>query len=152
VKNRIVKLQIWDTAGQEKFRAVTRSYYRKADGAVLVYDVTKKKSLRNLLETEDSWLSELERKGKKNVAKIIVGARADLVDDKEVTVDVAESILTEYHIDMHETSSKTGAGVDAAFRNLAEKLVDLYPHRGAIHTYEAVRMKQGNDADAYCCS
>jgi len=83
---------------------------------VLVYDVTDKQSLWNLLESKNSWLSELEKKGKSNVAKVIVGARADLSDEKEVTIDDAAAVIDKYNIDIYETSAKTGEGVDQVWK------------------------------------
>jgi len=75
--NKVVKLQCWDTAGQESFRAITRSYYRGAAGCLLVYDVTSRKSFLNAR----SWLAEVREHADPHVSCILVGNKVDLCED-----------------------------------------------------------------------
>jgi len=75
--NKVVKLQCWDTAGQESFRAITRSYYRGAAGCLLVYDVTSRKSFINA----QSWLAEVREYADPHVSCILVGNKVDLCED-----------------------------------------------------------------------
>jgi Ras-related protein Rab-2A len=75
--NKVVKLQCWDTAGQESFRSITRSYYRGAAGCLLVYDVTSKKSFINAR----SWLAEVREYADPYVSCILVGNKVDLCED-----------------------------------------------------------------------
>mmetsp|Transcript_17292 Transcript_17292/g.20840 ORF Transcript_17292/g.20840 Transcript_17292/m.20840 type:complete len:379 (-) Transcript_17292:262-1398(-) len=124
VKGREVKLTIWDTAGQEQFRSITRSYYTKADGVVLVYDITRRNTFSNLLETKSGWLSELEDHCGNKVEKVVVGARADLSEFKDVSIDDVHRVAEKYSLDVFETSAKTGLGVDKAMERLVEKLLE----------------------------
>lgn len=76
IEGSTVKLAIWDTAGQERFRTLTPSYYREAQGAILVYDVTNYSTFAKL----ETWLSELETYSTKaNIIKMIVGNKIDKV-------------------------------------------------------------------------
>jgi len=75
--NKVVKLQCWDTAGQESFRSITRSYYRGAAGCLLVYDVTSRKSFLNAR----SWLAEVREYADPHVSCILVGNKVDLCED-----------------------------------------------------------------------
>ena len=70
----IVKLQMWDTAGQEKFKTITAAYYRGAQGVILTYDITDRKSFIDL----QNWLSEIGKYARENVVKILVGNKKDL--------------------------------------------------------------------------
>ncbi|KAM6450940.1 ras-related protein Rab-18-like isoform 2-T2 [Liasis olivaceus] len=79
-----LQLAIWDTAGQERFRTLTPSYYRGAQGVILVYDVTRRETFLGL----ESWLQELEIYTKKNVVKMLVGNKID-----ENLVPVCRSLL-----------------------------------------------------------
>ncbi|KAF8967343.1 P-loop containing nucleoside triphosphate hydrolase protein [Flammula alnicola] len=76
-ENKVVKLQCWDTAGQESFRAITRSYYRGAAGCLLVYDVTSRKSFQNVR----NWLADVREHADPHVSCILVGNKVDLCED-----------------------------------------------------------------------
>lgn len=69
-----IKLQIWDTAGQESFRSITRSYYRDAAGALLVYDITRRESFHHL----SRWLEEAQQNGNPNMTIMLIGNKSDL--------------------------------------------------------------------------
>jgi len=69
-----VRAQIWDTAGQERYRAITNAYYRQAIGVLLVYDITRENSFRNL----ERWLKEVREHADQKVQIILVGNKSDL--------------------------------------------------------------------------
>ena len=70
-----VKVSIWDTAGQERFKNISSAYYRGAQGVVLVYDITERRTFQNL----DGWLEELDRYGGEKMVKVVVGNKRDQV-------------------------------------------------------------------------
>jgi len=76
VNNKKVKLQIWDTAGTESFRSITKGYYKGSIGAFLVYDVTNKQSFTHV----QSWLDELQQAGSSSMIVCLVGNKSDLMD------------------------------------------------------------------------
>lgn len=118
VDGKKIKLQLWDTAGQESFRSITRSYYRGAQGALLVFDMTKRSSFLHL----QSWLEEVRRQGTDNMSVLLVGNKADLAVDREVTREEAEQFAAANGLKYIETSAKTAQNVDAAFLSSAEEI------------------------------
>ena len=78
-----VKLQIWDTAGQESFRSITRSYYRGAAGALLVYDITRRDTFDNLRR----WLKEARQNSTQNMVIMLIGNKTDLEPKRAVSYE-----------------------------------------------------------------
>ena len=77
----LVKLQIWDTAGQEQFRSITKLFYKNSQAAVIVYDVTKRDSFQNV----ESWLEEIEdNRDQEDMLVYLVGNRVDLAEDDDI--------------------------------------------------------------------
>lgn len=74
IDNKIIKNQIWDTAGQERFRAITNAYYRGAQGAIVVYDLTKQRTFENILK----WLAELRENAEADITILLLGNKSDL--------------------------------------------------------------------------
>lgn len=91
VKDRSIKLQIWDTAGQENFRSITRSYYRSAIGALLVYDITNKDSFIHV----KNWLEEVKLNGNPYMEILLVGNKNDLEEERVVSYEEGESMAKE---------------------------------------------------------
>jgi len=81
-----VKLQIWDTAGQEKFRSITRSYYRGTTGALLVYDITRRETFEHLTE----WLEDCRKYSNPNIVIMLIGNKSDLEEKRAVSKDEGE--------------------------------------------------------------
>ena len=119
-----VKAQIWDTAGQERFaRVLLPTYFRKAKGVILVYDITNAKSFESLSER---WMAQLnDHASSDDLAKLLVGNKSDLEGSREVSKEKAEQFCQEYGMDMLETSAKSGQNVLQAF----EKLIGIVHDR-----------------------
>jgi len=120
VKGKKVKLSIWDTAGQERFRTITSSYYRGAQGVILVYDVSN----RETFEALPRWYSELETYVSESVVKIIVGNKVDKEFSRQVPTSEGEAFARRMNSLFIETSAKTAVGVGEAFKEVAEKIID----------------------------
>ena len=115
-----VKMQIWDTAGQESFKSITRSYYRGAIGAVLVFDVTNRESFVNVAK----WLEDLSSGASKNIQIILVGNKSDLADSRAISPEEANELASAHNLPYFETSAKTGENVELVFETLARKVVE----------------------------
>ncbi|GAM22538.1 hypothetical protein SAMD00019534_057130 [Acytostelium subglobosum LB1] len=107
-----VKLEIWDTAGQESFRAITNNYYRGAHVALLVYDI----SMRQTFQTIRYWLEEIRNMSGEDTAIVLVGNKCDCADQKRmVTMEEAQMFAKEHSIPFFETSAKDNTNVEQAF-------------------------------------
>eukprot|EP00485_Elphidium_margaritaceum_P021633 CAMPEP_0202712260 /NCGR_PEP_ID=MMETSP1385-20130828/36152_1 /ASSEMBLY_ACC=CAM_ASM_000861 /TAXON_ID=933848 /ORGANISM="Elphidium margaritaceum" /LENGTH=202 /DNA_ID=CAMNT_0049372231 /DNA_START=144 /DNA_END=752 /DNA_ORIENTATION=+ len=120
VDDKIVKLQIWDTAGQEKFKTITSSYYRNAHAVMIVYDVSDRKSYENI----EQWLSDIEKFCPSQVCKMIIGNKCDILDsEREVDLASAQNFAENLKIPYIETSAKTANNVETAFIKMVRQLI-----------------------------
>lgn len=122
INNTIVKLQIWDTAGQESFRCITRSYYKSSEICILLYDVTKRQSFDNILE----WHSELIKNCSKMPVVLLVGNKIDLRDSKSVTTEEGEALADKLDMLFMECSAKDGTNIDDMFYVLTKRYIEIY--------------------------
>merc|ERR1712063_191869 len=118
IEGKQIKLQIWDTAGQEKFRSTTRSYYRGAAGALLVYDITRRETFEHL----QSWLEDCRRYSNKDIVIMLIGNKCDLGNKRAVSREEGESFAAKNGLTFLETSAKTAENVEAAFIDSARKI------------------------------
>jgi small GTP-binding protein len=114
-----VKLQIWDTAGQERFRAIAKAYFRNALGGILVFDLTNRQSFDDL----NLWINDLNTLCAANAHVILVGNKADLLDEREIVESEAQSFAQRYNLTYLETSAKTGANISETIVRLATEIL-----------------------------
>jgi small GTP-binding protein len=113
-----IRLQIWDTAGQERFRSITPTYFRDAVGLVLIYDITKGETFRNVR----AWISDIKTHAD-GVIIMLLGNKLDVPDkERAVSFDEGQQLASSYGIPFLETSAKTGYGVMEAFDALARAI------------------------------
>ena len=117
--NKEFKLHIWDTAGQEKFANIVRSYLREVDVIILMYDITDHKSFVNL----DKWLNEVEYQNKdKKIIKYIVGNKKDMEEKRVVDLKILKNFCKNQDIQYSETSIKDIDSINLVFTKIVEKI------------------------------
>ncbi|EGR31311.1 rab2 gtpase, putative, partial [Ichthyophthirius multifiliis] len=143
VQNKNIKIQIWDTAGQECFRSITRSYYRSAAGALLVFDITRKDSFQNI----GRWLEEAKQNGNPHLSFVLIGNKCDLEDQRQVSVEEAQNFAKENNLLFLEASAKTSQNIEEAFHQNAKMIFDKI-NTGVINpNQESNGIKVGNETD-----
>ncbi|EPB92755.1 Ras-like protein Rab-11A [Mucor circinelloides 1006PhL] len=118
-----IKAQIWDTSGQERYRAITGAYYRGAVGALLVYDITRQSSFQNI----DHWLKELRDHSDDKISLMLVGNKVDLVDSRAVSTEEAGQYAEDSEMLFFETSALDATNVDSAFKTVFERIYENMP-------------------------
>jgi small GTP-binding protein len=115
-----VKLQIWDTAGQEAFKSITRSYYRGAAVALIVYDITHYHTFKRV----ETWLQEIKEMNDGRTLMVIVGNKSDIEHRREVTKEAGETLAEKYNCLFYECSAKNDINIKELFEDTAKKVHD----------------------------
>ncbi|XP_073928177.1 ras-related protein Rab-17 isoform X1 [Castor canadensis] len=145
-----LKLEIWDTAGQEKYHSVCHLYFRGANAALLVYDITQKDSFHKAQQ----WLAELEKEHPVGeVVVMLVGNKTDLGEQREVTLQEGKEFAESKNLLFMETSAKLNDQVSEVFSTVAQELLRREKVRKS-HTpgNEAVDLNEGPARQARCCA
>jgi len=138
VDGKPVKLQITDTAGQERFRTLTSSYYRKADAMIIVYDITSKESFEDL----DGYIKEGTRYSERS-DKFIVGNKTDLADKRVIDTAVGKKLADDQGLPFFEVSAKTGESVRKLFEAVARKLAGVPESGTSTQSNSTVDLSSG---------
>ncbi|KAL2725130.1 ras-related protein RabJ [Vespula squamosa] len=116
-----VKLQVWDTAGEERFKSMAPMYYRNANAAMLVFDVTRYNSFTAI----KNWVTELKRNVEEQMVLTVIGNKSDLFNDREVDSEEGRYYATKIGATYHETSVLHNDGIENVFLAIAKGLIDL---------------------------
>ncbi|KAH7825708.1 Rab1c [Monocercomonoides exilis] len=122
IGGKTIKLHLWDTAGQDRFRTIISQYYRGANGIIIVYDVTNRDSFNSI----QSWLNEIETFGCEKVSRLIVGNKSDLNSKRVIPFTLGKQLADSVGIPFLETSAKTSMNVEAAFETMVEEVMKVY--------------------------
>jgi len=157
VDGKIIKIQLWDTAGQEKFRGITASYYRGAHAIMLVFDVTNVMSFHNI----QRWRKEVDQYAVDNVCCFLIGNKCDLVDMRSVDEKQATKYASKLGVPYLETSAKTGHCMSDMIHTIVEqvkpkmdsKLLSNDVHKKKVHTVIASEPVQdaSKQGSLRCC-
>jgi len=109
-----IKIEVFDTLGQERFRVLTATYYNQCNGVLIVFDLTNPASFDRV----PTWIKTVEHYTT-GIPKILVGTKSDLKDEIKVTKDKIDNICASCKLEYFETSAKTSDGVQEAFHHLA---------------------------------
>ena len=154
-KNLWAKLVIWDTCGSENFRAVTRQYYRGADGAIVIFDLTDQNSFNDLKK----WIKDIKNYGEKDIQILIVGNKLDLFNQRKVTQSQANNFCNENKYKYIEASAKDGTNLLKIFEELTfdltnknqEKIKNEINKKSQIKNLEIMAKEEIQEKKKGCC-
>ena len=116
--NKEYQLHLYDTAGQEKFKSMAGSYFKNADCAYFVYQITNRESFENI----SNWIETCKSSAQREVLMVLIGNKCDLEEERKVSKEEGENLAKKYGISFYETSAKTGANVQEAFTESLKNL------------------------------
>ena len=155
INDRNVRIQIWDTAGQEAYRSITRSYYKSSTCAFIVYDITEKKTFYDVT----TWLQDCRDMCYKNILIYLIGNKCDLADVRQVTQEEGKKFAEENNLVFFETSALNGNNIEEIFVQSATELVkklekgelkDDFSNSG-IKVYNYNKEPEGKKKKKGCC-
>jgi small GTP-binding protein len=141
-----VRLRIFDTAGQERFKSVSASFVKKADGVILIYDIGEKDSF----EAVENWIKSIREIGKDKLPIILVGNKCDLSDDKrQVSLKEGQDKANEFNIPFYETSCKEGINIKEVFEKLIDDIIEK-GNKNLMGEFKILNKKKGKKKEKCC--
>ena len=159
-EDRTVKFEIWDTAGQEKYRSLAKVFYKNAQVCLLVYDISRKTSLD---EIKNYWFKEIKNNATDNIILALAGNKSDMYEFEEVSDEEAKNYAKEINAIFQKTSAKTDVGVNELFKMIGQKVVnpqaentsnltkDEQKKRGDKLKKDKIKKESNNNKINKCC-
>jgi len=144
-----IKVKIWDTAGQEKFKSISIQYVKNCLGIILVYSILDSKTLENI----DNWINEIkEKKNNDKVFMVLIGNKCDLEDERVVSKKEGEKFANKHNLKLFECSAKKRINVNEAFDYLINGIVDIYKDEFIENNNnDDEEKKDSNEKKGNCC-
>ena len=143
IRNKTYRIQIWDTAGQENFRSITRAYYKNSVCALVVYDISSRDSFNNV----STWIEDCKNQSPKTIFMVLVGNKKDLEESRKVTFEEGQSLAKINGLLFLETSAKTAENVNEVFLTSARKILDNMIENGTDNFIPKKNVKISLDDD-----
>ena len=154
IDNALIKAQIWDTEGQERYRSITSAYYKGAHGALIVYDITRKDSF----DSVEKWLSDLKNNGEEKMVIMAIGNKCDMVNERVISTEEGEAKAQRNNIAFLETSALNATNVAKAFDVLIQKLYVAFKKDFEDNDEDdlgenanTIEIRTGNSKKEQCC-
>ena len=140
-----IKVQLWDTAGQDKYRTIAKNYYKGSHGILLLYDITKQSSFDNIRE----WVRDIKEEVSEKAIIFLIGNKIDMDEQRKITKEKGEELAEEYKIPFFEASAKSGENVDEVFKALYNKICEIY---GDLERERGTKLIKKRKIKGRCCS
>ena len=141
---KIIKVQLWDTAGQDKYRTIAKNYYKGSHGILLLYDTTKMSSFENIRE----WIQDIRQEVSPKSIIFLIGNKIDLTEQRKISKEQGEELAEEFKIPFFEASAKSGENVDEVFKALYEKIIEAY---GDLEKEKGTKLNKKKQNKGKCC-
>ena len=116
-----IKFKIFDTAGQERFKSISQNYIKKADGILLMYDISNKQSFENI----GNWMKTInDNNSSIKMSVVLVATKCDLIKERVISKETGEKLAENFGIHFYETSSKDNINVEKAFYDIAQQIIE----------------------------
>ncbi|PRP78357.1 hypothetical protein PROFUN_13752 [Planoprotostelium fungivorum] len=145
LNDKTLKMSIWDTAGQERYRTIVASFYRGANGILLIFDVT---DINTFLKIR-TWIEEIKKNAPESVSIVLVGNKSDITAHRMVDAVEAGAFADKHRIKYVETSAKSGEGIQEAFETLAAECIKTSIHQKRENG-DVVAL-EGKNTQGGCC-
>ena len=145
IDNLKLKIQIWDTAGMERYRSLTSSYYKGAKGVIIVFDLCRKKTFENI----DNWINDFKLKADEDAVILLIGNKSDLINQREVDIQEAISKSQRIKLAFMETSAKNNENVHKAFFTLFKEIMKIYKEKNSEIINEIEENKKKSTGGGY---
>ena len=119
IGDKIYRVQLWDTVGQEEFQSISRGYYKSGVCALVVYDITNRESFNNV----STWVEECKNNGPSTISLVLVGNKIDLEDKRQITYEEGEDYANQNNRQFFETSALNGSNIDKMFNDTVESII-----------------------------
>ena len=139
-----IKVQLWDTAGQDRYRTIAKNYYKGSHGILLLYDITKENSFENIRE----WVQNIREEVYEKAIIFLIGNKIDKKDERKITTEQGQKLAEEYNLPFFEASAKSGENVEEIFKNLYQKISEVYVD---IQKERGSKLNSNNKKRIKCC-
>ena len=145
INGKKVKYLIWDTAGEDRMKTMTYSYYRGCHVILVVYDVTERKSFQNVT----TWVECIDKFAKSNVLKILVGNKTDLEDKRVITTEEGKKLAEENGLKYYEISALKITGLHEMFEDIAKEYVEIYEQK-QYKNFQLKKLQENKKKKRFC--
>lgn len=144
-----IKVKLYDTAGQERFKSIAKTYLKKANGILLIYDITRETSFNNVI----NWVKDINEGTHTDIPVVLIGNKSDLEDERTIKKEDGEKLAKQFGYENHfyETSCLNGEKVKEAVNDLVEQIYKKYGNNSQNKSVQ-IKKPKNNKTETGCCS